>query len=496
MWLEPQALLNAKAIYEADRLAAAAGAPTRTLMENAGRAVAVAAMRLYSPRPTLVLCGGGHNGGDGYVAARHLKQAGWQVTAAECALSSSPSHDASAARRAWEESGGATLSFFSALLADYALCIDALLGVGLSRPVEGEFRAIIEQVNASDMPVLAVDIPSGVNADTGEIMGAAIRAAHTVTFFCAKPGHYLLPGKAHGGTLEVADIGIPASVLAQVQPDLFLNAPALWLDRLPLPSPESHKYTRGHAVVCGGPAASTGAARLAAISALRAGAGLVSVACDGEALPVYAAALAAVMTRRCDSLAALQALVESTKVTALLIGPGGGTDKAMRERVRMLLALKKPCVLDADVFTAFADDPPALLQALHGQCVLTPHMGEYARIFTHHGSKLDLAKAAAKQTGAVILLKGSDTVVAAPDGQTVINANAPPWLATAGSGDVLAGLISGLLAQGMAPFDAACAGAWLHGEAARRFGPGLIAEDMPHAIPPLLSSLYYAKGVR
>jgi hydroxyethylthiazole kinase-like uncharacterized protein yjeF len=381
------------------------------------------------------------------------------------------------------------------ILAGAGVVVDALFGAGLARPVEGKLAALIESVNASGIPVVAVDVPSGIDGSTGEVRGVAVRAAATVTFFRLKPGHFLLPGRSHCGEIRLADIGIPASVLATIAPKTFASEPALWLARFPWPRDESHKYARGHAVVVSGPLYSTGAARLAARGALRAGAGLVTVASPRDALAVNAAQLTAIMVREADDARGLNALLADKRKNAVLIGPGVGVGERVRELVLAALGSEAAVVLDADAITSFGDDPPSLFARIAARAapvVLTPHDGEFARLFGDLTGlpKLERARKAAARSGAVIALKGADTVVAAPDQLASINATTSPWLATAGTGDVLGGMVLGLLAQGMPAFLGTSAAVWLHGAAAKVFGPGLIAEDLPETLPQVLRVLH------
>lgn len=480
------ALLTVAEMYRADALAMAGGVPGVALMEAAGRAVAVETARRWSPRPVLVLCGPGNNGGDGFVAARHLAAMGWPVTLALLGTRERLKGDAAVHAGRWD---GPVLPLEATPLDGPALVVDALFGAGLQRPVEGAAAALLDAVAARGVPVVAVDVPSGVHGDTGEVMGTAAPAALTVTFFRRKPGHLLLPGRALCGETVVADIGIAEAVLDAVRPRQHVNDPALWLARFPWPRLDSHKYRRGHALIVGG-ARRTGAARLAARGAMRAGAGLVTIASPPEAVPIYATTMPGALVDPLPDLEAFRALLADPRKNAVLLGPGGGVDAETRERVLAALAGERRVLLDADALTVFQDAPGALFAAIRpGSCLLTPHDGEFARLFDMRGDKLSRTRAAAAAAGAVVLLKGADTVIAAPDGRAVVNANAPPELATAGSGDVLAGLAVGLLAQGMTPFDAACAAAWLHGAAAAAIGPGLIAEDLPEALPPLLRQL-------
>jgi ADP-dependent NAD(P)H-hydrate dehydratase / NAD(P)H-hydrate epimerase len=363
--------------------------------------------------------------------------------------------------------------------------------------VTGDFFRAIESINSSGVPVLGVDLASGINGTTGEVMGTAVRATLSVTFFRKKPGHLLLPGRVHCGPVEVADIGIPLSALDEIKPEAFENLPALWAREFPLPRIDGHKYSRGHVLVGSGGIAATGAARLAARAALRAGAGLVTVASPRDALVVNAAALTAVMVRAIETAEEYYAeLLADQRFNACVIGPGFGIGERTREVVAAVLSAKRACVLDADALTSFSDDPQLLIAGLKNTTepvIFTPHSGEFAKLFgdlrVTGRSKLELARQAAEISSATIVLKGPDTVVAHPDGRAAIAANAPPWLATAGSGDVLAGIIGGLLAQGVDGFVAAAMAVWLHGEAGAHVGPGLIAEDLPEALPAVLRKL-------
>lgn len=490
-------LLSNAEMAEADRLAIAAGAPGIELMERAGAAVAAAvAERSGGDTSVVVVAGPGNNGGDGFVAARLLAERGYAVKILLLGELSRLKGDAALAAKRWT---GAVVAASTEQLAGADIVIDALFGAGLDRPVEGPARALIEAINARGVPVVAVDLPSGINGTSGAVMGAAVQASHTVTFFRKKPGHVLLPGRLYCGTIGVADIGIPATVLQRIGAKTWENVPALWRAQIPLPRITGHKYDRGHAVVLSGPSWSTGAARLAARGALRAGAGLVTIASPREALAINAAANLAVMVRPVDGAGELTEFLADRRLNAVALGPGLGVGEPTCELVRAALAGDRAVVLDADAITSFAGDPQRLARALLARpgkaTILTPHEGEFSRYFnaldnrTKAGSKLERARRAAALCGAVILLKGGDTVVAAPDGGAAIAANAPAFLATAGAGDVLTGIAAGLLAQGMPAFEAACAAVWLHGEAAAVFGPGLISEDLPEALPRVYRAL-------
>ncbi len=483
-------LLNTEEMYATDAASIAAGVSGVELMEAAGRAVAQEVRRRYGVCPVAVLCGPGNNGGDGFVAARYLVDAGWPVRLALLGEVSSLKGDAAAMAERWTGEVG---SLEPGFIAEAGLVVDAVFGAGLERELEGAARQTIEALAASDLPVLAVDIPSGIHGDTGAVLGAAAAADLSVTFLPRKTGHVLMPGRAYCGNVVVADIGTPPHILEALETRCWENHPDLWLDRYPWPKPEDHKYSRGFAVVVSGGPGSTGAARLAARAALRVGAGLVGLIGPREALPVYASQVSAVTTTSFEDAGGFDAYISSERRNAVLLGPGNGVNAATRGRVLAALARGKACVLDADALSVFRDAPSDLFGALHAPCILTPHLGEFARIFgpdiVEMPNKVDRVRRAAAESGAVVLLKGSDTVIAHPDARAVVNTNAPPTLATAGSGDVLAGFAVGLLAQGMAPFEAACAAAWLHGAAAASFGPGLIAEDLEAELPRVLGRL-------
>lgn len=486
------ALLTIAQMAEADRMAIAAGIPGPVLMENAGAAVADTIIGRWPEQPVLVLCGPGNNGGDGFVIARRLLEADWPVRLALLGSSDRVRGDAAIAAARWTgEVEPMDPAGLSDVLDQAPLVVDALFGAGLSRPLDGAAAAMAEEVLRRRLTCIAVDVPSGVHGDTGAILGTTFQAALTVTFFRAKPGHLLLPGRTAVGELLVADIGIPVSVLEALKPDGFRNGPPLWRDRFPWPALDAHKYSRGHVVVLGG-GRMTGAARLAARAAQRVGAGLVTIACPPEAFAIYETALASIMVEAPESV--LESISDPRRA-AVLAGPGLGTGEATRETVLGLLESRKPCVLDADALSVFRADPGILFDALHDRCLLTPHDGEYLRLFPgiERASRLERARAAAKACGAVVLLKGPDTCIAAPDGRAAINDNAPPWLATAGSGDSLSGLALGLLGQGMDSWYAGAAAAWLHGAAGTAIGPGLIAEDIAGAIPGSLKKLWIAQ---
>jgi hydroxyethylthiazole kinase-like uncharacterized protein yjeF len=425
------------------------------------------------------------------VAARLLHVLGWPVRLALLGSRAALVGDAAHHAALWT---GETMPFSPGLLNDADVVIDAIFGAGLSRPVEGAAREMIEAMVVRRSAICAVDVPSGLDGATGAVRGAAAPAALTVTFFRKKPGHLLFPGRFLCGELVVANIGTPETVLDGIYATTWENDPSLWHAAYPWPRAGGHKYLRGHALVLGGEAV-TGASRLTARGAMRIGAGLVTLAAPESAWAVYATALTGVIVRPlragqgADDFAALLA---DPRRNAIAIGPGAGAGEGTRQAVLAALAstaTPRAVVLDADALTSFADEPARLFEAIQGPCVLTPHEGEFARLFDAAGDKLTRARRAAAASGAVVLLKGGDTVIAEPGGRAVINSNAPAGLATGGAGDVLTGFIAGLLAQGLDPFRAACAAAWLHGEVATAFGPGLVAEDLPEGLPAVLRQL-------
>lgn len=468
----------------ADRAAIAAGTPGTELMERAGRGAAEVIRQRFDPQPTLVLCGPGNNGGDGYVIARWLAEWGWPVRVARLAPPSTP--DARAAAEAW---CGETVEIDASIGLDDGLVVDALFGAGLDRPLTGEAARLARLSERAQ--VVAIDVPSGLSGDNGRPVGeACFFAVTTVTFHARKPGHVLQPGAGFCGEVVVVDIG-----LADEAGMLMENTPDAWLDRFPWPTVDAHKHARGRLVVVSGEAWSTGAARLAARAGLRIGAGVVTLLSPTDALAANAAHLEAVMLRPFETETELELL--AAEVDAAIIGPAAGVSETTRLNVLALARTGAALVIDADAITVFRGDPDELFSVLDKDDVLTPHPGEFERLFPSllksKPERIAAARAASAQANAIVVLKGADTVIAAPDGRAAVNVNGSPWLATAGTGDVLAGLIGGLIAQGMESFEAACAAVWIHAEAAELHGPGLTAEDLPGLTPTVLRRLYDAR---
>jgi len=478
-------LLTPAQMGAADAAAKADGVTGIAMMEAAGAAVAVAIGGRWSMRPVTVLCGPGNNGGDGFVAARHLAAAGWPVTVALLSPRDRLAGEAAQAAALWP---GALVPFAPASLDGAGLVVDAIFGAGLARPLTGPALLLIAALKASKLPICAIDVPSGLDGATGNVLGTAAPADLTVTFFRKQPGHLLYPGRGLCGELVVANIGTPIGVLTAIAPQCWENGPGLWGDLYPWPRPESYKYKRGEVLVLGGPTV-TGASRMTTHAASRAGAGMVTLAAPAPVWPIYATALTNAIVHSFDGQRGWLDLLADERRNVIAMGPGAGVGAETRACVLAALATGRTAVLDADALTSFAEAPEDLFRAIKSACVMTPHTGEFARLFHPVADKLASARAAARQSGAVVVLKGADTVIASPDGRAIINANAPAQLATAGSGDVLTGFVAGLLAQGMPAFEAAAAAVWLHGAAAAEFGLGLVADDLPEVLPRVLRKL-------
>jgi len=468
----------------ADRAAIAAGTPGLVLMQRAGAAVAEAIIDRWSPRRCVVLCGPGNNGGDGFVAAQRLAEAGWPVVVALDGERAGLTGDAAEAAAGWT---GPIARLTPAVVRDAELVIDALFGAGLSKPLAALAADTLRSAELGPASLVAVDLPSGLRGDTGAPLGYAPRVDLTVTFHRKKPAHVIEPGRSLCGEVVVADIGL------STQPStLTQNGPELWASLFPWPTNASHKHARGRLIVVSGEMWSTGAARLAARAGLRIGAGLVTLMSPPDALLVNASHLEAVMLAPFDTDVELETAADAAD--AAVIGPAAGITEATVSNLFALARTGAAIVLDADALTAFRDDPAELFSVLDRDDVLTPHPGEFERVFPgllkSSPERITAVRQASARAHAVVLLKGPDTVIAAPDGRCAVNVNGTPWLATAGSGDVLAGFIGGLIAQGMDSFEAACAGVWIHAEAARLHGPGLISEDLPGLAPTVLRGLF------
>jgi len=493
-------LLVCQVMAAADRAAMDLGISGVVLMEAAGRAVGDAAIDMAPPGArVVVLCGPGNNGGDGFVAARYLLERGRRATVALVGKREVLSSDAAEMAARYD---GGWLEFGPECIADADLVVDAVFGAGLNRPITpgSVIAETFAEVERRGLPVLAVDVPSGLNGDTGQAGDVVLAARHTVTFFRRKPGHLLAPGRYVSGRVSVADIGVPESVLeaqsvcaAEMAP-VWANAPELWWHLLGEPAQDGHKYTSGHTLVVSGALEMSGAARLSARAALRIGSGLVTVAAPPDALSAHASQFSAIMLVAGQTPDDLRQHLSDQRKNAVVIGPGLGINGAAGRQIEAVLVSGACAVLDADALTSAAANRDSVFASIRAQddrpVVLTPHEGEFSRLFPEvAGSKLERARAAAKLSGAAVVLKGPDTVIAAPDGRAAINENAPRWLGTAGAGDVLAGMIAGLLAQSVPAFEAACAAVYMHGAAAGLLGRGLIAEDIAEQLSSVLQEL-------
>ncbi|MDB1135730.1 NAD(P)H-hydrate dehydratase [Candidatus Anaplasma sp. TIGMIC] len=440
--------------------------PVEELISRAGAAVTEEITARFPKSSALVLCGPGNNGKDGVAVARLLRDLGWQVRVVGY---KSNMLDVPPVQ-------------FDNFETSESIIVDAVFGLGLSRPIEDDLRKVIYKINESGKPVVSIDLPTGINGDTGEIMGSAVRSDLTVTFSCLKFGHVISPGRYYSGEVSIKDIGLQVCSATA-----YYNTPCLWSGLIPRPSHESHKYNRGYAVVCSPGIRAVGAVKLAALAALRTCPGAVAVACNDNEIALYASALTSVMYKQHDKI------MRDRRVTAVLIGPGC-EEEEVELRTKVLEVLRdqdRSYVLDAGALSVFQGCSDMLFNGINGRkAVLTPHEGEFRRIFPDlSGGTVERAKKAAKMSGAIVVLKGHDTVIASPDGRVAVNNNAPSALATIGSGDVLAGIITGLVASGMDAFYAACCGVWVHGECGKKYRLGLIADDIVCGIPEVLSSL-------
>ncbi len=469
-------LLSVAEMYEADRLTIKNVTSGIQLMEAAGSAIAREIRKRWSPRKTVILCGPGNNGGDGFVVARLLSQRGWSVRVLLLGDRAKLTGDAKTNSDHWPYE---THPLSPEGVKDAQLIVDAVFGAGLSRNVDGIVAKTLKTIKKNNTPVIAVDTPSGIHGDTGQVMGYSLPADVTVTFARAKTGHYLMPARIYCGELVVADIGIPDHVIEKINPKTWYNDPK---HLFPWPNINAHKYNRGHGVIVGGQKM-TGATRLAASCARRVGAGLITISAHGTASLIYRQAEPGNIV----STDAIETHLRDPRKNAFLIGPGLGLTDENESLLKQVLKSDKDLVLDADALTLLAGHK---WKKRTNQTILTPHEGEFARIFPKiSGSKLEKARLGAKKSNCVVLLKGPDTVIAAPDGRASINTTGTPWLATAGSGDGLAGMCLGLMAQGLDSYDAACLGAWLHGMCAEQFGAGLIAEDLATVLPTVLKAI-------
>ena len=484
-------IFTSNEMMAADQLAIKNGISSQSLMHNAGEAV-LKNLPLDHNGIVLIICGPGNNGGDGYVVAGLLSNLGVTVEVVSLEFGKIPSKDNQFYKNKLDQ---LLFKKTPSDLSNYEYVVDALFGMGLSRNLSEEINDLINDINSADLDVYSIDVPTGINSDTGEVHGTAFKSKKTVTFFNKKLCHYLLPGRQYCGEIVVEDIGISKNVIKKIMPKIKNNEPSLWIDQFPFPISSDHKYSRGMLVINTGPKYQTGAARLAGRSALRVGAGAVTMVCDEETAeilePQISVELLSVIKEKND----FQKLLKDKRVSSVLVGPGNGVNDETKARTLMALAFVDNCVIDADAITCFEDNPTELFIDTYPHTILTPHEGEFKRLFGEDiasmNDKVLRCIEAAKLAGSIILLKGSDTVIASPDGNVVINSSEAPYLATAGSGDVLAGIIASLVGENkMKAFDAACAGAYIHSKLGEMIGPGLIAEDLIDNIPLMIKKLH------
>jgi ADP-dependent NAD(P)H-hydrate dehydratase / NAD(P)H-hydrate epimerase len=455
-------VLTAAQMREAEQAVIASGVPEYELMERAGAAAAEIIWRAGAKRDLLVLCGPGNNGGDGFVIARLLRAHGVPVRVA--ALGDSKTESSQKARAAWngpvEQLGEA---------APAAQIVDALFGTGLTRGLDDVVADRLSELSERASFSYAIDVPSGVDTDSGTLLSHVPHFGVCIALGALKPAHILHPAAGYFHRLVCADIGIAASDEVH-----RLSAP-----HLAQPLASDHKYSRGLIAVVGGSMA--GAGRLAAQAAARSGAGMVRHLAPKDA----AVGLDAVVTAQAKSAAMLGDLIADRRLAAVVVGPGLGRDEEAVSRLGLALNCGHPLVLDADALTLLG----GRVDAIPAGSILTPHEGEFTRLFADlHGDKIMRARYAAQRAGSVVILKGADSVIASPDGRTAVSVSGSPWLSTAGTGDVLAGLVAGRLAVTSDPFRAACEAVWLHGEAARRAGAAFVADDLIAQLPAAIAS--------
>ena len=434
----------------------------------------------------IVLCGPGNNGGDGFVVAKYLKKKGYKIKVYTLVEKNSYTGDA---LRALKNFKGVVKNFDYFKIKKNTLIIDALFGIGLKRSIKPKLTKIFKLVNKSKNAVISIDIPSGVSSDTGKILGNAIKADFTVTFHRKKIGHILSPGKEFSGKLKVVDIGLKKKIITRY----LENKPSLWKKSFPWKKYADHKYSRGRVIVYGSQKEFTGATILSSQAALRTGVGSVKILCTAETLQIYSIKFPSVLKKEINSINQLKKFLKKEKITSILIGPGSGSNKKIKEITKLILKKIKYVVLDADALTCFKNDLKSLYSLLDKNKIITPHLGEFKKIFPKikkNLSNIEKVIAAKKLIRSNMILKGPSSLIVSYDNKIIINNNSSPELAVIGSGDVLSGILVSLIGEKkMNPFLAACAATWLHSDIAREYNKGLIAEDLVEGIPSALKRL-------
>ena len=495
--LERNQVLNNEQMYQADMLAEQKNIHSLFLMESAGNSISIEIRKRWTKSRILIICGPGNNGGDGFVVARLMRKLGWPVKVILYGEEKKLTGDIAVNANRWKESGGNIDTLDTDLIIWSDIIVDALFGTGLSRRLDNRINYFFSEININNKICVAVDIPSGISGNTGNALDNSnypfndniLKCDLTVTFFRPKIGHLLLPAKDYCGELVVTDIGIPEDIIGNIDTKILINHPSE-IDKI-FPSIMDHKYNRGYLAVFGGNM--PGAAKLASISALRIGSGLVSIFAENEMRDFYISEYPELIF---NDLSLWEKQIDDSKINALVLGPG--YEKAPETVDLVLNALKKelPIVLDAGAITSFSGKADLLISSISesdSDVVLTPHMGEFSNVFginLNYNSKIDIALDLAKKTNSTLVLKGNDTIIVNYKEDVFISNNAPPWLATAGSGDVLAGMIGGLLAQGMDGLSAARNAVWIHGEVAKLAGKGMIASDLIFHLTKFIAGLY------
>jgi len=463
--------------------------PGYKLMENAGGVIFKIIKKKFKKKKKIkILCGPGNNGGDGFVVAKLLEENGFQDVELFCLVTKNKlKGDAKIAANNFNKN---LKSFNDFKISSNDLIIDGIFGSGLKRNISGNLKKIIEKINLKKPYCISIDTPSGINGDTGEIQGTALKSNDTITFTTKKPGHLLSPGSEYCGNVIVGDIGINLEKLS-FKPRIFENHPDNWRSKFPWPNQKSHKYTRGFSlIICG--EKMTGASRLAARAAARIGCGLLCLGVPRKSFNIYSTENPIALIEIVDDKKDLNNLLKDKRINTILIGPGFGISKKKLELILKVVKEKKRLiVLDAD---ALKNNFKKILLKNKTKIVITPHEGEFLQVLKdlnikNKKNKFSIVIEFIKKTKINLILKGNKTLICSQDGKISINTNTSPFLATGGSGDVLAGMITGLISQGMDIFNACCASVWIHGEIGRMKGPGLIAEDLPEMIPKVLKKL-------
>ncbi len=468
-------------IKQAEELDKKSGIPFIELTENAGRAVFEEIKSKYKKCKVAVLCGVGNNGGDGYVIARYLKRANYDVVVF---LNDLPkSKDAKVMYEKWNEIGGKSFNFKYVEKENFAginLIIDAMFGSGLNKDIDGEYKKITELVNSLNIPIVSVDLPTGINGDTGKIMGVCVKANLTITFTLPKIAHIITPSNKYCGEVKVVDIGIPQKAVETLNIRTFINSPTIWKDYIPEIKIDDNKYTRGLVLINSGEM--YGATILASKACKKAGAGIVYIACDDNNYNIIASHTISDVLKKANTINEFEKLVKDKKIKCILLGSGNGRTKILKEKIFTALKYTNKIIFDADAISIFENDKKGkelLFNSIKSNCIFTPHLGEFKRIFDYdENDKIGSVVKSAQKSKSIVILKGHDTIIASPSGKVVINTHSSPYLSIAGAGDVLSGIIAGLVSRGMEEFKAVCYAVWAHGDASLKLNKIFTIEEL------------------